>query len=191
MVALGGLSSLFISAALGPQMPEFASGLGIEQAGLAYGVLLAANAAGGVFGGILLEATGLLRPNARTAMLSTIIWSLCMLGFAMSQSYPLSIGLLVAAGVANLASQSIAQTLVQLLAPPEKRGRVVGVYNMSSSGLRIGSGFTVGVLGAFIGIHWSLAASSLALCVIVVGLLVYTVRAATRLPAPAVAQVQS
>src|SRR4051812_28381934 len=112
MVALGGLSSLFISAALGPQMPEFASDLGIGQAGLAYGVLLAANAAGGVFGGILLEATGLLRPNARTAMLSTIIWSLCMLGFAMSQSYPLSIGLLVAAGVANMASQSIAQTLV-------------------------------------------------------------------------------
>src|SRR5581483_9449630 len=73
MVALGGLSSLFISAALGPQMPEFAHDLGTDQAGLAYGALLAANAAGGVFGGLLLEGTGVLRPDARTAMLSTIV----------------------------------------------------------------------------------------------------------------------
>jgi MFS family permease len=190
MVALGGLSSLFISAALGPQMPEFAHDLGIDQAGLVYGALLAANAAGGVFGGLLLEGTGALRPNARTAMLSTIIWSLCMLGFALSTSYPLSLVLLVAAGVANLASQSIAQTLVQLLAPPEKRGRVVGVYNMSSSGLRIGSGFTVGVLGGIIGLHMALAVSSIALLVAVVGLLAYTTRATARVTAPSMVPLQ-
>ena len=186
MVALGGLSSFFIGAALGPQMPELAHDLGTDEAGLAYGALLAANAAGAVVGGLLLEGTGVLRPNARTAMVSTVVFGICILGFALSTSYPLSLGLLAAAGMANLASQSIAQTLVQLLAPPEKRGRVVGVYNMSSSGLRAGSGITVGVLGAFIGIHWSLAASAVALCVLVVGLLVYTARAALRAAAPLV-----
>ena len=190
MVALGGLSSLFISAALGPQMPEFAHDLGTDQAGLAYGALLAANAAGAVFGGLILEGTGALHPNARTAMLSTLIWSVCMLGFAMSDSYALSLVLLVAAGVANLAAQSIAQTLVQLLAPPDKRGRVVGLYNMSSSGLRIGSGFTVGILGGFIGVHWSLALSSIALFAIVLGLLIYTLRVSARAPAPSVAPLQ-
>jgi MFS family permease len=180
MVALGGVSSLFIGAALGPQMPEFASGLGVHEAGLVYGALLAANAAGAVFGGLVLEGTGLLKPRASTAMLSTVVYSLCMVGFALSWSYPLSLGLLMLAGMANLAAQSIAQTLVQLLAPPEKRGRVVGVYNMSSSGLRAGSGVTVGVLGAFIGIHWSLAASALTLCIIALALLLYTARATTQ-----------
>ncbi|MGE3268465.1 MAG: MFS transporter [Chloroflexota bacterium] len=180
MVALGGMSSLFIGAALGPQMPEFASGLGVHEAGIVYGALLAANAAGAVFGGLVLEGTGLLRPNARAAMVSTILYSLCMIGFALSYSYPLSLALLVVAGMTNLASQSIAQTLVQLLAPPEKRGRVVGVYNMSSSGLRAGSGITVGVLGGFIGIHWSLASSALALSIVAMCLLVYTARAASR-----------
>ena len=34
-----------------------------------------------------------------------------------------------------------------------------------ASGLRAGSGFTVGLLGAAIGIHWSLGLSSAALCV--------------------------
>lgn len=48
MVALGGLSSLFIGAALEPQMPELAEGLGVSEAGLVYGALLAANAAGAV-----------------------------------------------------------------------------------------------------------------------------------------------
>jgi MFS family permease len=183
MVALGGVSSLFVGASLGPQMPELASGLGINEAGLVYGALLAANAAGAVFGGLVLEGTGILRPNARAAMLSTIVYSVCIVGFALSSSYPLALVLLVIAGMSNLASQSIAQTLVQLLAPPDKRGRVVGLYNMSSGGLRAGSGFTVGLAGAFIGLHWSLALSALSLCIVAVVLLVYTARAAARMAA--------
>ena len=67
--------------------------------------------------------------------------------------------------MANLASMSIGQTVVQLLAPPADRGRVVGLYGVSANGLRAGSGFTVGLLGAVIGIHWSLGLSAAALCV--------------------------
>ena len=67
--------------------------------------------------------------------------------------------------MANLASMSIGQTVVQLLAPPAERGRVIGVYGMSANGLRAGSGFTVGLLGAAIGVHWSLGLSAVGLCV--------------------------
>ena len=72
--------------------------------------------------------------------------------------------MLLIGGVANLASMSIGQTVVQLLAPPADRGRVIGVYGMSANGLRAGSGFTVGLLGAAIGVHWSLGLSATALC---------------------------
>ncbi len=71
---------------------------------------------------------------------------------------------LVVGGVANLAAMSIGQTVVQLLAPPTERGRVIGVYGMSANGLRAGSGFTVGLLGAAVGVHWSLGLSSVCLC---------------------------
>jgi MFS family permease len=71
----------------------------------------------------------------------------------------------VVSGAANLAAMSIGQTVVQLMAPPDKRGRVVGLYGMSASGLRFGSGVTVGLLGGIIGVHWSLGLSSAALCV--------------------------
>lgn len=177
MIALGGMSSLFIGNALQSQMPEFAHHLDVNQAGVAYGALLAANAAGAVLGGFLLESTRILKGNPRGAMLSTSVWALCMLGFALSTSYALSLALLLMAGVANLASQSISQTLVQLLAPAEKRGRVVGAYGMGVSGLRAGSGVSVGLVGTVTGIHWSLGLSAVALLFGVAILMTYVSRA--------------
>jgi hypothetical protein len=35
---------------------------------------------------------------------------------------------------------------------------------MSANGLRFGSGITVGLLGAVLGVHWSLGLSAAALC---------------------------
>jgi MFS family permease len=188
MMALGGVGSLLIGSGMSPQMPEFATDLGVGDAGgLGYGMLIAANSAGAVIGGMLLESTGFLKPSARTAMFSTLAWSVCLIGFALSRNYPISLALLLAAGVCNLASQSIAQTLVQLLAPAEKRGRIVGVFNMASNGLKAGSGFTIGLAGGLIGIHWSLGVSAVLLGTFVVCLLVYTSRAAT----PTLAQSRS
>ena len=54
----------------------------------------------------------------------------------------------------------MAQTLVQLNAPADIRGRVVGLFNMAGLGMRAFSGITVGLFGAAIGIHWSLALSA-------------------------------
>jgi hypothetical protein len=65
----------------------------------------------------------------------------------------------------------MAQTLVQLDAPLDKRGRVIGLFNMASLGLRAFSGISVGVLGSLIGVHWSLAASALAALAVAAGLL--------------------
>lgn len=165
MIILGGLGSFFVGASMQSAMPIFAQDLGAGSAGTAYGILLFANGAGGVIGGLLLEATGKIKPTVRAAVISTFTYGLSTLLFATSSSYVLAVALLVVGGVANLASMSIGQTLVQLLAPPADRGRVIGVYNMSANGLRFGSGLTVGLLGAAIGIHWSLSLSAAALCV--------------------------
>jgi MFS family permease len=165
MIILGGLGSFFVGASMQSSMPIFAQDLGAGSAGTAYGILLFANGVGGVIGGILLEATGRLRPTVTAAVFSTGVYGLSTLLFAASASYPLSVLLLVVGGVANLASMSIGQTLVQLLAPPADRGRVIGVYGMSTSGMRFGSGITVGLFGAVVGIHWSLGLSAAALCV--------------------------
>ena len=45
------------------------------------------------------------------------------------------------------------------------RGKVIGVYGVAAQGLRFGSGITVGLFGAVVGVHWSLGLSAAALCV--------------------------
>ena len=63
------------------------------------------------------------------------------------------------------------QTLVQINAPADMRGRVIGVYIMSSLGLRTFSGVSVGLLGVTLGIHHSLALSAAALLVVYAAML--------------------
>ena len=67
----------------------------------------------------------------------------------------------------------MAQTLVQLNAHEEIRGRMLGLFNMASLGLRAFSGITVGLIGSIIGVHWSLALSALALLVAITCLLLW------------------
>jgi MFS family permease len=177
MIALAGVSSFFVGNAFQAQMPEFAHDLGTEKAAFSYSVLLAANAGGAFLGGVLLEARSLLQANARTAIILTILWCFSIAGFAMTENYPLAVTLMFVAGFLNLTFNSMAQTLVQIHAPPQLRGRMIGLYNMSNNGLRAFSGLTVGLLGAVIGIHWSLALSALVLLVLTSILLAFAMRA--------------
>jgi predicted MFS family arabinose efflux permease len=96
--------------------------------------------------------------------------------FAVAPNYAVAVALLVAAGMLNIAFTSMAQTLVQILAPPYLRGRMVGLFNASMLGLRTGSGVTIGVLGALVGVHWSLAASATVVVAIALVLLVRELR---------------
>jgi hypothetical protein len=70
--------------------------------------------------------------------------------------------------------------IIQLLAPPHLRGSMVGLFNTAMLGLRVGSGVTVGVLGAVIGVQWSLTLSASAVVLVALGLLVADLRARPR-----------
>jgi len=172
MLALSGLLALFVGGALQVSMPAFAVALGAGGAGLAYGVLLFANGVGGVLGGFLLEAVGILKPNALTAFLSTLLFGVLILAFATTQSYAVAVIALVLAGMANIAALSVSQSIVQLEARPEDRGRLVGLYGSVASGFRTGSGILIAALGAFAGVRGSLmiSAALLTLGALIVGI---------------------
>jgi MFS family permease len=170
MILLGGATSLLVGNAYQAQMPEFAHDFGHDKQDWAYSVLLGANAAGAAVGGLLLEGTGWLRANPRNAAICSILWCLTIIGFAASPNYYLSVGLLFGGGLLNLAFLSMAQTLVQLQAPSNLRGRLIGLFNTSNNGLRAFSGVTVGVVGGLIGIHWSLAISAMVLLAVTIAL---------------------
>lgn len=176
MILLGGATSLLVGNAFQAQMPEFAHDFGHDKQDWAYSTLLGANAAGAVLGGLLLEGKGLLRANPWNAAICSILWCVTIIGFAATNSYGLGIVLLFCAGVLNLAFMSMAQTLVQLRAPAQLRGRLIGLFNMSSNGLKAFSGVTVGVVGGLIGIHWSLGISAMALLAVTVALFAFSIR---------------
>jgi MFS family permease len=90
-----------------------------------------------------------------------MLWCSALVGFSLATAYPLALALLFTAGFFELSFNAMAQTLVQLNAPAEMRGRVLGLFNMASLGLRAFSGVTIGLMGSLIGIHWSLALSAL------------------------------
>jgi MFS family permease len=160
MTMLSGGAAFFIGNAYQAQMPGFATDLGHGDPGISYSMLLAADAAGALFAGVALETFGLLRPAPRTALVLALLWGVALGSFALVPVYPLALLLLLVAGFLELSFNSMSQTLVQLHAPAEKRGRILGVFSMASLGSRMFSGFSVGILGQMVGIHWSLAVSA-------------------------------
>ena len=171
MTLLGGCASFFVGNAYSAQMPEFALDLGHGDPGVAYSLLLAADAAGALLAGVVLESRALLAANPRTAIILAVLWCGVLAGFSLATVYPLALVLLFTAGFFELAFNAMAQTLVQLNAPTEIRGRVIGLFNMASLGLRAFSGVTVGLMGSLIGVHWSLALSALMVLAIACALL--------------------
>jgi MFS family permease len=163
MTLLAGGASFLLGNAYQVQMPEFARDLGHGDVGVLYTILLAADAAGALLAGFALESRSLLRAQPRTAFILVMMWCIAIAGFAMSPTYVFAVGFLFAAGFLELSFNAMAQTLVQIHAPVDSRGRVIGLFNMSAQGLRAFSGVTVGVGGSLIGIHWSLALSAAAL----------------------------
>jgi MFS family permease len=171
MTLLAGGASFIVGNAYQAQMPEFANDLGHGEGGFTYSMLFAADAAGALLGGLVLESRGLLPPKPRSAFLLAGAWCLAIGGFAATRSYGPALALLFAAGFLELAFFAMAQTLVQIHAPAQVRGRVIGLFATSALGLRAFSGVTVGLAGSLIGIHLSLALSAALLLALIIVML--------------------
>ena len=170
MILLSGGAAFFVGNAYQAQMPAFANELGHGRAGIAYSALIAADAAGALLGALVLEARRILPMTPAMALGLGALWCAAIASFAFAGSYQLALLMLFVTGFMELAFNSMAQTIVQLRAPSHIRGRVIGLYATSSLGMRTFAGVSVGLLGAAIGVHRSLAFSAL-LVLIVIGAL--------------------
>jgi MFS family permease len=178
MIIFAGAASFFIGNSYQAQMPAFATDLGHGNPGAAYTALLGADAAGALMAGLLLETgRGFLRTETRSALKLGAMWAGSLGAFALTRSYPLALGFLFLAGFFELSFSSITQTLVQLHAPSAIRGRVLGLFTMSSGGLRAFSGIIVGVVGSLATVHTSLAIAAGAFMSVALALLAWFRRA--------------
>ncbi|HEX5659989.1 MAG TPA: MFS transporter [Polyangiales bacterium] len=167
MTLLAGSASFFVVNSYHAQMPGFAQDLGRAKADVTYTILLAADAAGALLAGFLLERrSGWLKTEPRVALKLAGAWGTALASFALTRSYPLALVCLFTAGFFELAFSSMAQTLVQLNAPETSRGRVIGLYSMATFGLRTFAGVIVGLLGSLSSIHVSLSCAGFAFVVV-------------------------
>ncbi|MGH7035277.1 MAG: hypothetical protein ACREFL_16205, partial [Stellaceae bacterium] len=146
--------------------------LGHGNAGITYAMLLGADDCGALVACIALEASGWLQPRLMTPFILVMIWCCALGSFALTTSYPLAVALMFAAGFVELSYNSMNQTLVQIHAPGEIRGRVLGLFSMAQVGLRAFAGISIGVVGSGIGVHRSLLLAVTILFVITVALFV-------------------
>lgn len=182
VIVLQGAVGLLIGVALMPLLPEFGVLLGQVESGLGYGLLLVAMSVGAVTGGLLLESVGRLRATPLVSSLSELVFAACVLGFALSRVFPLSLALLVVAGAASILSLSTSQTVVQLEAPPAQRGRFIGAFNTTNMGFRVGSGVLLAILGSLVGIPAAVALAAAILLLVCVALAAVAARLRPRTP---------
>jgi len=159
MLTLAGAASFLMGNSYQAQMPGFVEDLAHGNPNVAYSMLLAADALGALIAGLVLEGKNLLPASPKSALILAFLWCISLTGFALSPNLDMAVVLLVFAGFLELSFSSMTQAIVQMNAPENMRGRVVGLYNMSSLGMRAGSGLVVGVGGSLIGIHYAMILS--------------------------------
>jgi MFS family permease len=116
-----------------------------------YGILRAAQSVGAVLSAVI---TGRMRPwkrPGRVLLIVVALFGLATIGFGLSTSFPLSVGLLVICGALDNISVVIRLTLEQMVVPDAIRGRVASVHfvfiGMSNELGAAESGVAAGVMG--------------------------------------------
>jgi len=91
------------------------------------GLLRAAPAAGAVSMSLLLAHGRPMTRAGRALLVNVALFGACMIGFGLSRSFVLSIGLLTASGMVDTVSVVVRSTLLQVLTPDALLGRVAAV----------------------------------------------------------------
>ena len=80
--------------------------------------------------------------------------------FAFSTSYALSFALMIVVGAAAVLTQSLTNTKIQLAAPDNLRGRVMGAYTFGTQGMRVLNGPLLGGAAIFFGAPLAVAGAA-------------------------------
>ena len=124
-----------------------------------YGLLFGCMSFGAVAGGLVIARLGPPRPV--TIARAAIAWGLTMSVAAFAPNVPLACAAFGLVGVAVIAFNSQAKTLLQLGSHPARRGRVMALWVLTWQGSTPLGAPLVGWVGEHLGARWSLLAGSL------------------------------
>ncbi len=126
------------------------------------GLLAAGPAAGSIVGALLLTFTKRPSRPGQIVLGSIVVYGLCTVLFGISREFWFSWLMLAGTGIADTVSMTMRQSIRQMLAPEEMRGRISGVsFLFAVSGTQLGE-FEAGVAAQLIGTQPAVALGGMA-----------------------------
>ena len=114
---------VFSSSSMMPVLARDVLGVGAG----ALGILTAAGSLGAILFGMVLTATGELRSKGTVTMLACALCGVALIGYALSRSFLLSVGIAVALSVGMTVYDVMLFTLVQVTVPSSRRDQSTGL----------------------------------------------------------------
>jgi len=122
----------------------------------------------GGFGGALLTAHfAQFERRSVLWLVSALGMSAGVLALGTVWSIPLAIPVLFAIGVGTLAYLGACNTMIQVLAPDQVRGRAISVYTMIAMGVVPGGSLVVGAVASIVGLHIAFALAG-GICIVAI-----------------------
>jgi MFS family permease len=134
------------------------------------GLLLSAIGAGAILGTVVLVGIGDVRAKGAVMIAAGIAYAVALLGFSLSTSFALSLGLLFLVGLADAGWGAMRNTIAQLVASDAYRGRVFSMITFTSRGLTNASQLETGAIVAAAGPPLAGAINAVVVGVAVIGI---------------------
>ena len=134
------------------------------------GILVSVSGIGAIVGSLILASL----PNKKRGyllLLSSLVMGLALIGFAFSNSWHLSLAMIVFVGLGSTGRMTLSNALLQSYTAEEYMGRVMSIYMMEFA-LTSLSVFTAALLSESVGIQWSIG--GLAIGLVALTILVFT-----------------
>jgi predicted MFS family arabinose efflux permease len=128
-----------------------------EPEALPLGMLYSAIGIGAVAGAFLVASLPASARRGRLLTLGNLALPTMLIAFAFSQTFIISLGLMVLVGMAQVFQNALANTLLQIHSPDDLRGRVMSQYSLVSQGMHQLGGLQAGFVADSIGATLSVA----------------------------------
>ena len=138
LILIAALANLFVFPYWFTSIPIFARDV-LHTGAIGYGQLMAAIGLGNTIGPLLVAILPTSIHRGRLLAAVTIAWPAILVLFAFSRLFPLSLGILILAGLSQGTCMALIQSLLMVLSSEEMRGRVSGARAFAVGALPLGS----------------------------------------------------
>ena len=130
-------------------LPVFARDI-LHSGARGYGYLLTSTGIGALIGALLVASLTDYPRRDRIIFGGGLLFSVALVGFALSRSLLLSTCLLAAVGLGQIAVMSSANTTIQISVPDEVRGRIMGIWALVFAGSAPLGSFQAGTIAQYL-----------------------------------------